>query len=431
MSRSVRLSGGPAAAVLLSALWLPPPAAAEPPAPLALEAAVAEAVAGNPGLAEMRARAEAMAAVPSQEGSLPDPIVRFDAQNLPTNSGFNLRREDMTYLQAGFSQELPFPGKLALKEKAAEYEAAGAADSAEEARLRLVRDVKQLWWQLFYRERALEIVAATEKKLNQLADATLARYRVGEAMQQDALLAQLELSKLRDMELEHARLHHGEIARLNALLDRPAGRPLRLPPPGEPTLPQNAEQSELLELAERNRPALAQLQKALGAAQSRLELADKGYYPDFNVGADYAARQNTPAGLTRSDFANFHVSMNLPIYAGGKQAKAVDQRHSELLQEQYALQDALRKVQAEVAENWVGYGGARQQFQLVKTTILPQAKQTAAAMASAYQVGQADFANLLRAETAVLEYETRYWQAYVQAQQAWARLAAAVGKEGL
>ncbi|WP_162232591.1 TolC family protein, partial [Methylogaea oryzae] len=180
-----------------------------------------------------------------------------------------------------------------------------------------------------------------------------------------------------------------------------------------------------------NRPALAQLQKALGAAQSRLELADKGYYPDFNVGADYAARQNTPAGLTRSDFANFHVSMNLPIYAGGKQAKAVDQRHSELLQEQYALQDALRKVQAEVAENWVGYGGARQQFQLVKTTILPQAKQTAAAMASAYQVGQADFANLLRAETAVLEYETRYWQAYVQAQQAWARLAAAVGKEGL
>ncbi|WP_162232592.1 TolC family protein, partial [Methylogaea oryzae] len=175
-------------------------------------------------LAEMRARAEAMAAVPSQEGSLPDPIVRFDAQNLPTNSGFNLRREDMTYLQAGFSQELPFPGKLALKEKAAEYEAAGAADSAEEARLRLVRDVKQLWWQLFYRERALEIVAATEKKLNQLADATLARYRVGEAMQQDALLAQLELSKLRDMELEHARLHHAKSpASTPCSTGRPAG----------------------------------------------------------------------------------------------------------------------------------------------------------------------------------------------------------------
>lgn len=430
MSRSLRLPTWPAVAGLLGALWLALPAAAAPPTPLTLEAAVAEALAGNPGLAEIRARAEAMAAVPSQEGSLPDPVLRFDAQNLPTNS-FNLRQEDMTYLQAGFSQELPFPGKLALKEKAAEFEAAGAADSAEEARLRLVRDVKLLWWQLFYRERALEIIAATEKKLRQLADATQARYRVGDGMQQDALLAQLELSKLRDIELEHVRMHHGEIARLNALLDRPGGNPLRLPPPGEPALPQAADQGELLELAERSRPALAQMQKTVGAAQSRLELADKGHYPDFNVGADYAARQNTPSGLSRSDFANFHVSVNLPIYAGGKQAKAVDQRHSELIQEQYALQDALRKVQAEVAEDLVGYGSTREQFLLVKSTILPQARQTAASMLSAYQVGQADFPNVLRAETAVLEYETRYWQSYAQAQQAWARLAAAVGREAL
>lgn len=407
------------------------PAAAEPPVPLTLETAVAEALAGNPGLAEMRARAEAMAAVPSQEGTLPDPILRFDAQNLPTNSGFNLHQEDMTYLQAGFSQELPFPGKLALKERAASYEAAGAQDSAEEARLRLVRDVKLLWWQLFFRERALEIVTATGKKLGQLAEAIQTRYQVGEGMQQDTLLAQLEISKLRDMELDHVRQHHGEIARLNALLDRPGGNPLHLPPPGEPSLPPPPAQEELLELAEHGRPALAQMQKTVSAVQTRLELADKGYYPDFNVGADYATRQSTPAGQARSDFANFHVSMNLPIYAGSKQAKAVDQRHAELMQEQYALQDALRRVQAEVAEDAVGYVSTKEQFLLVKSTILPQARQTAASLWAAYQAGQADFPNVLRAQVAVLEYQTRYWQSYVQAQQVWARLAAAVGKEAL
>ncbi|TAN52528.1 MAG: TolC family protein [Methylococcaceae bacterium] len=427
---SVRLPSRRLVAALLGAFWLASPVAAAPVIPLTMHAAVAEALAGNPGLAKMRARAAAMAAVPPQEGALPDPIFRFDAQNLPTDS-FSLRKEDMTYLQVGFSQELPFPGKLALKEKAAAFEAEAAADSVEETRLHLVRDVKLLWWQLFFRERALAVVAATETKLRQLADATQARYRVGEGSQQDALLAQLELSKLRDMELEHVRLHHGEIARLNALLDRPGGQPLRLPPPDEPVLPPNADPGEIMALAERSRPALAQLQKALGAAQSRLELAGKGYYPDFNVGADYAARQNTPSGLGRSDFANFHVSINLPLYAGGKQAKAVDQRHSELLQEQYALQDAIRQVQAEVTEDLVGYGGAREQYQLVKSTILPQARQTAASLLSAYQVGRADFANLLRAEITVLEYETHHWQTYVQAQQAWARLAAAVGKEGL
>ena len=102
-----------------------------------------------------------------------------------------------------------------------------------------------------------------------------------------------------------------------------------------------------------------------------------------------------------------------------------------MLQEQYAFQDALRKVQAEVAEDLASYGGASEQFQLAKATILPQARQAAASMLSAYQVGQADFPSLLRAEIAVLEYATRYWQSYVQAQQAWAKLAAAVGKEAL
>lgn len=405
-------------------------ATAEPLSPLTLQAAVAEALAGNPGLAEIRARAEAMAAIPSQVGTLPDPILSFDAQNLPTDS-FNLHKEDMTFLQAGVSQELPFPGKLALEEKAAEFEAQAALDSAEEARLRLVRDVKVLWWQLFFRERALEIVADNEKKLRQLVEVTQARYRVGNGMQQDVLLAQLELSKLRGMELGHVRMHHGEIARLNALLDRPVDSPSRLPPASESAFPEAPEASDLMELAERSRPVLAQKQKVLGAAQSRLELADKGYYPDFNLGAGYAARQNTSAGLSRSDFASFRLSMNLPIYADGKQAKVVDQRHSELLQEQYAFRDALRKVQAEVAVALANYRSTLEEVTLYKATILPQARQTAASMLAAYQVGQADFPNLLRAQIAVLEYATRYWQSYIQAQQAWAKLAAAAGKEAL
>ena len=49
---------------------------------LSLERAVATATEGNPGLAEMQARAEAMAAIPSQVGALPDPTVSLNALNL-------------------------------------------------------------------------------------------------------------------------------------------------------------------------------------------------------------------------------------------------------------------------------------------------------------------------------------------------------------
>ena len=90
--------------------------AAESPgdAPITEQAAVEMTVRNNPGLAEMQTRAIAAAAIPSQAGTLPDPMLSFNAVNLPTNT-FNLSQEPMTQLQIGLSQAIPFPGKLALR----------------------------------------------------------------------------------------------------------------------------------------------------------------------------------------------------------------------------------------------------------------------------------------------------------------------------
>jgi len=84
---------------------------------LSLPSAVEVAVADNPGLAAMRARAEAMSAIPSQLGTLPDPTLSFNALNLPVDS-FSVGQEGMTQMQIGFGQKFPFPGKLGLREDA-------------------------------------------------------------------------------------------------------------------------------------------------------------------------------------------------------------------------------------------------------------------------------------------------------------------------
>ena len=77
---------------------------------------VAIAIANNPSLAAMQARFEAMSAIPSQVGTLPDPILSMNALSFPTDS-FNVGQEAMTQMQFGISQQLPFPGKLALGER--------------------------------------------------------------------------------------------------------------------------------------------------------------------------------------------------------------------------------------------------------------------------------------------------------------------------
>ena len=394
---------------------------------LTLQTATELALTGNPGLGEIRARAEAMAAIPSQAGALPDPTVSFELQNLPTRS-FDLRKEDMTMLGVGISQAVPFPGKLALREKIAEQEALAAADSVDEARLRLVREVKQSWWRLFYYDRALSLLDETEGFFHQLIDIAQAKYKVGKGAQQDVLLAQLELSKLKDEKLYLISMRHAQSARINVLLDRVPEMSVHIPAEAEFKLPTFTE-SALQDKALKARPLFAQHRKMLDAALDRVDLAKKDFYPDFTVSAGYANRQNTPSGQVRSDFASVQLSMNIPIYADRKQAKAVDQRQSELLQEQYALQDEHHKIQAEIAAKAAEYQHAKEKLLLLEHEIIPQAQQTVNSLMAGYQVSQSDFTDLLRTQLSFFQYQTQYWQALTSTQQILAELSAEVGEE--
>lgn len=398
---------------------------------LSLRAAVDLAVRDNPGLAEMGARAEALAAIPSQEGTLPDPMLSFTALNLPTNN-FRLGQEPMTQLEIGIRQGIPFPGKLALREEAATHEAEAATDSVAEARLRLIRDVKSAWWQIHYLDRALGIVRGNQDLLRQFVHIANTKYQVGQGLQQDVLLAQVELSRLLDLEIQLTGARRNEAARLNALLNRAADAEVRLPAEVNKGLPEVFPESRLYPLAEDLRPLLAEQRKKIEAARSRAALAEKDYYPDFELAAAYGFRSGRePNGSARPDMATFGLALNLPVYAATRQSKAVDQRHSELLGRTYSFQDTWTEVRKEITGARADYEQARRQAALFDTGIIPQTRQTVASMLAGYQVNKVDFLNLVQAQITLYNYEIQYWQVLAAANQALARLAAAVGKDAI
>lgn len=405
--------------------------AAEEPAAgqvLTLKAATEQAVRDNPDLAQMQARAQAMAAIPSQMGALPDPEISFNAMSLPVDT-FNTRQEDMTQLGAGISLAIPFPGKLALREQAAAFEAEAASQNASEVRLRLLSEVKSTWWLIFYLDRALGIIDSNHTLLQQFVLIARSKYEVGEGLQQDVLLAQLELSKLLDQQLMLKASRRNAAASLNALLDKPANEEVRLPEKVDLQMPTLKQEKQLYQQAEASRAVLEGNRQGINAAQSRLELAKKDVLPDFNLGAEYGARNDTPAGDRRADLLSFKLSMNVPIFAAQKQAKAVDQRTSELMQEKYALQDQWNKVRSQITQAYSDYRRAKDQVVLFETGIVPQARQTVASMLAGYQVNRVDFLNLVRSQITLFEYETQYWKAFTEANQALAQLSSAVGKE--
>ncbi len=203
---------------------------------LRLDEAVAIAIADNPNLAQMQARYEAMTAIPSQVATLPDPVLSFNAMNLPTDT-FNTGQEPMTQMQVGISQRFPYPGKLALKEQESSFEAEAALNTVDETRLRLIRDVRSSWWTLHYLDQALETVARNQQLLRQFVEIARTKYEVGSGMQQDVLLAQLELSKLLDQKIQLTGARRREAARLNRLIDRPTPDAIALPDTVNRTLP--------------------------------------------------------------------------------------------------------------------------------------------------------------------------------------------------
>ncbi|MGY6275732.1 TolC family protein [Methylomonas sp. MgM2] len=414
---------------LIAVLWLACSVAYGTEQPvLSLQAATELAVQDNPGLAQINARALAMSAIPSQVGTLPDPVISFGALNLPTDT-FDTRQEPMTQMLFGVSQSIPFPGKLDLSEQAAGYAAEAAAHDVTEARWRLLRDVKKIWWSLFYLDRALEIIKANQDLLRQFVEIAQTKYQVGEGLQQDVLLAQLELSRLLDNELILLSTREKARAQLNALLDRPADRQINLPLSVPETLPNLTSESALFEQAENSRALLASRRESVNAAQTRLELAKKDYFPDFNVGASYGLRDNTPTNADRADFLSMRLSVTVPIFLASKQAKAVDQRTSELMQQRYELQDEWNRVRADISTAYSDFHQTKNQVVLFKSGIIPQARQTVASMLAGYQVGKVDFLNLVRSQITLYNYETQYWKALSEANQALAQLSAMVGEE--
>jgi len=246
------------------------------------------------------------------------------------------------------------------------------------------------------------------------------------------LLAQLELSQLDNRDIQLQRLRESEVARLNALLDRPAAQSIQLPAQVTEPLPELSAIADLHRRAQSTRPYLQAQGYRTKAARTRIDLAKKDYYPDFKLGAVYGLRGGDNSdGSSRSDFATLQFSMNLPIFTATKQDRAVDQRTSEWLRQKYSLHDRRNAVASEVNRATTDFRNRANQVALFKKQILPQARQTVDSMLAGYQVSKVDFLNLVRSQTKLYNYESEYWKALSAANQALAQLAAAVGKESI
>ena len=400
--------------------------------PLDIGEAVQIALDANSRLLMLDAEVEAMAFAPSQVGALPDPMLSFNAMNLPTDT-FDLDQEPMTQLQLMLSQKLPFPGKRELRREVAETMVGVAQKQTDEYRDVLTGKVREAWWRLFAADRSLQIVESNKLLLRDFVEIAKTKYAVGKGLQQDVLLAELELSRLINREAQLAGNRRRVQATLNGLLNRVPEHPITLPedPPSE-TLPSLEPVTSLAKFAVERRDLLKAIELKLEAADKKVELAEKDRWPDFQIGVGYADRQGSdPIRGSRTDFLSLMFSINLPLYSGQKQDKALQQRIHDREYERYRLSDTIRVIETEIGVQAAEYSAAREQALLLKNEIIPQAEQTVSSMLAGYEVNKVDFLNVVNGQIMLYNASIDYWNAMASAKQALARLAAGVGKESI
>jgi outer membrane protein TolC len=391
---------------------------------VALSSLVAALEANNPELQAARREIDMRVARIQPAGAPPDPTLSggfMGGYKQPpffpsevTQNGFR---------EIAVTQEIPFPGKLALKSRIAGTDADAARWDLESTRWRLTSELKQMYFEYQLTARSLEIVRRNRVVLDQYRQIAEARFSVGQAIQQDLLRAQLEISALLERTLVLERQRDGLRARINGLLYRPPEAPID---PDlsytEAPLPPTADPLRADALA--RYPALRRSEREITRGQQSLALARKELQPDFGI--KVTAQQAVP-GMAAMWGIDFMVK--LPIFWQSKQRPMIAEAAAALEAGRNMRDMAVADAEASVTDQFVAASSSRRLIDLYTDSVLPQAQLTLESSLASYQVAKADFLTVLTNFTAVLSYELSLEEQRTQYHQALARLEPLIGSE--
>jgi len=392
------------------------------PSVLNLNEVIAIALAKNPAVQSAAHVVSAERAKVPQAKAFPDPTagVGWMGNIRP----FSVQTGDpSSYRSVSAMQMLPFPGKRSLRGQIAAREADASQCNLEAVRRRVIADVKTAYYDYWYYDKAIRTTQENRDLLAKLSQIAEARYRVGKGMQADVLRSQVEISmllqKLTTLEQQRATAQ----AQINTLLARDPDSPL--PPAAEVAGPSplNYSLEELYKLARDNDPDIQGMTRMLERSQLAINLAQKDYLPDLNVGYMYQQRPEMP------DMHGFTFTVNIPVFYKSKQREEVRQAKEEELSASGARENRQNEIYFDLKQNYLAAKASENLLKLFSQGVVPQSSLALESSMSAYQVGNVDFLTLIGNFTTVLNYQTDYYRELANYQTSLARIEAITGAE--
>jgi outer membrane protein TolC len=367
-----------------------------------LDGLVSLALERNPKLRALRDAAESRRTRIASQGALPDPVVGFSLKNIGL-SEITVGEEMMSGIGFSIVQAIPFPGKLRLKSEIASKEALVAEARLRLEELTLVREIKELYANLFYYEKSLALLEEKKGVLVKASKLAEIKYSVGEGIQSDIFKAQVEISGLEEMILTMDQMSKTTKANINSLLDFPSDRPLGSPEE-IPVYEFKGELNALIEAAVKNSPMLRERELMIEQGEKEVEMARKEFYPNFMIQAGKDFKGPLP------DMYEIMVGVEIPLFYKKKQANLLEESRLNLSSAKNSYGSARNDVSFMVNENFLMAKTSEDLIKLYKERIIPQATLALDSSLANYQVGRVDFLMLLSDINSLFSFEMDYYK---------------------
>jgi len=379
------------------------------------------AIRHHPSIAAARHRAERMAAMAPQERALPDPMLEISPIGAMAETAAG-----SVGMMGGISQTLPFPGKRGQAAAAADREAAAERAEIAVLELRLTEQVHSAWWDLYLAAQTASLTRESRSVLEAIRDAVDARVVAGQAAQADQIRLSNELTLLdRDLS-EAAGVTQTARARLNSLLNRPAGA--SLPTPQAAAIPATASLEALLARAQARHPEVAAAEQRASAFRHRLKRAELEKYPDFNIGlagASVSSSGLSPVANGR-DQLYATIGINLPLWQEPRRAMIREARAG-IAETDAMLASTRADLRYRIEDAWFQVRTAREVMDLFESRLIPDSRQAYEVTLTGYSTGASSFTDLVETWRQTLAYRLQLSRSCAQLGKAAATLRAAAG----
>ena len=374
--------------------------------PLQLAGLIAEAYERNLKIKALEKETEAYSFRIKPAQTLPDPMIEFSLKNMGLDQ-WMIGHDPNSGIGVSVSQVFPYFGKLRLAGEMAGKAYEGRLQALEAVKLEIAKQIKIAYFDLFYLQKAVEILEKQKDIMQKALALAETRYAVGSGFQNDIFKAQLEISRMDEMIIPMKEMIDAGESKINLLLDYPPGRPLGKPE-GIDCESLSLTLTQLEEYLLKQSPRLKEAYTMTEEKSIMVQAMRKEFKPDFKVTAGWEYKGKLP------DMYELMLGMEIPLFAGRKQGNRLQEAKTAAESTRLDTAAMRNDMLIELNEYYLRAKTSENLLHLYKTRILPQAGLALESSFAAYPVNKTDFMALLSDINAQFSAELAYYRELTQ-----------------